>query len=263
VESLPIPQPADVLRLQRCSLIMQKGMGKMINVLIVDDDPMVAEINRRYLNSLPDFACAKTTLNASDALSALKECPVDLVLLDIYMPTTNGLQLLQEIRQEAQCVDVIIISAASDMEHVQFALRLGVVDYLIKPFEFDRFSTALQDYAEMRHKLACKQRFNQADLDGVLFTHKETVNRELPKGLTRLTLQLIVDAILHLTNESFSTNYLACQVGISRVSMRKYLSFLEDIGFLRSHLDYRPIGRPIYQYRIDPANLNTIENYLK
>ena len=69
--------------------------------------------------------------------------PVDLVLLDVYMQQDNGLDLLPVIRASGRPIDVIMISSAADAATIQTSIHYGVVDYLIKPFQFPRFEEAL------------------------------------------------------------------------------------------------------------------------
>jgi len=66
----------------------------MIRVLIVEDDPMVAEFNRRYLAQLEGFTLAAIVRSAAEALTLLEQQEVDLILLDIFMPGINGLEFL-------------------------------------------------------------------------------------------------------------------------------------------------------------------------
>lgn len=93
----------------------------MINVLIVDDDPMVAELNRRYLEQVDGFRWlgSVSTIQAAKQKLLESEPPIDLVLLDIYMQKDNGLDLLPVIRQMPNNIDVIMISSASDMPAIK------------------------------------------------------------------------------------------------------------------------------------------------
>lgn len=68
---------------------------------------------------------------------------IDLVLLDVYMQQDSGLDLLPTIRESGRAIDVIMITSAADAATVQTAMHYGVVDYLIKPFQFPRFEEAL------------------------------------------------------------------------------------------------------------------------
>ncbi|WP_174614480.1 response regulator [Virgibacillus ihumii] len=239
----------------------------MIKVLIVEDDPMVAEINKNYLGFVKGFSCEGIVQDTKEAESFLEKNQVDLILLDLFMPEKNGIELLMEIRKEDKSIDVIVISAASDIQSVKSALRLGSVDYLIKPFEFDRFNDALKKYKNEHEIIIRHDKFDQEELDEqLLHQNKFTIDSstQLPKGLTKETLCSVVEGIFTevKTKEKFSTETLAALVGISRVSMRKYLKFLADIEMVSVELDYKKTGRPTYTYNIKKENKNRIKPYL-
>ena len=119
----------------------------MTRILIVEDDPMVANLNSRLIQTMEGFELAGIASDAKEALSFLAENTVDLILLDIYMPGMNGLEMLSRVREMKCPVDVLVVSAARDSNSIQSALRNGAVDYLIKPFDFERLRQALQAYA--------------------------------------------------------------------------------------------------------------------
>ncbi|SXD53155.1 response regulator [Klebsiella quasipneumoniae] len=117
----------------------------MFNVLIVDDDPMVAELNRLFISQVADFHCCGVAATIADANAMLSHlAPIDLLLLDVYMQQESGLDLLPALRADGRNIDVIMMTSAADALTVQTALRYGVVDYLIKPFQFPRFEEALR-----------------------------------------------------------------------------------------------------------------------
>ncbi|MDR6227303.1 response regulator [Desmospora profundinema] len=236
----------------------------MIQVLIVEDDPMVAEINRRYVESIEGFTCVGIVSGVSDALHFLESHAVDLVLLDIFMPGKNGLEFLSEIRKKGSSVGVIVISAASDIANIKTALRLGAVDYLIKPFEFQRLQAAFRAYQREHQLLSEQEELTQDKLDQLLLhPANQPASRELPKGLTKETLQRVVKAISTMGDDFFSTEKLADQVGVSRVSMRKYLKFLTELGYLSLDLHYRPAGRPLHLYRMQKSRAEVLKPYLE
>ncbi|MCM2580711.1 two-component system response regulator MaeM [Bacillus stercoris] len=235
----------------------------MINVLIVEDDPMVGELNKRYLSQIDGFQLKGIASSFQSALHILGEHHIDLILLDIYMPGKNGLELLTELRAQNEAVDVIVISAASELDVIKKTLRYGAVDYLIKPFEFERFQTALSDYRRKQKVYSTHRNMSQKELDAELFQKKEATEKvQLPKGLTKSTLKLIWSSIQSLENESFTTEDLAKHTEISQVSIRKYLKFLEDIQVLNVEMAYGTIGRPVFQYNVNNSNLNGIKQYL-
>jgi two-component system, CitB family, response regulator MalR len=241
----------------------------MIQVMIVEDDPMVAQLNKRYVEQLDGFTPSHLSKTANEALSTLASTKIDLVLLDVYMPGVNGIEFLKLVREQNRDVDVILITASSEINQIQQALRLGAIDYLIKPFEFDRFQEALLNYKRNYYKLNDKDQMNQKELDHMLRAtlpvpeevHEPSDNRLLPKGLTKNTLETINTTILSLKANQFSTDDIATTTNISRVSIRKYLKFLSSIGYLEETLTYG-VGRPIYQYAINPEKQSTIRHYL-
>lgn len=235
----------------------------MIKVLIVEDDPMVAEFNKHYLEQVGGFKLQGIAGSVDEGLKVLEKKEIDLILLDIFMPGLSGLELLSQIRKMGKGVDVIIVSAAADRNSIKKALQYGAVDYLIKPFEFERFREALTTYRERAALMQDQEKLSQVDLDKQIF-HKETAGKtgELPKGLTRETLKLVWENIQEMDSEAFSTEEIAQRVGISRVSMRKYLSFLDQIEVLTTEVLYGSVGRPVYKHRFIPSKAKAINGYL-
>ncbi|HSP23041.1 MAG TPA: response regulator [Planococcus sp. (in: firmicutes)] len=238
----------------------------MINVMIVEDDPMIAALNRQYTQQLDGFRVAGIAANTQQAAELLAQQKIQLILLDIHMPGLNGLDFLRWVREENLELDVILITAASDIQPIQQALRLGAVDYLIKPFEFSRFQEALEQYSKHHHRLEDKNNVNQQELDRMLRKKSpaaaaRSVYPKLPKGLTKTTLQTINEKILASGTEAFSTEEIAEASRISRVSVRKYLKFLTEIAYLEETLVYG-VGRPIYHYRLQTAHQSHINTFL-
>lgn len=221
----------------------------MIKVLIVEDDPMVVKFNKYYLEQVQGFQLMAVANSSKEALSILKNQKIDLILLDIYMPGANGLELLTKLRKMGEGTDVIVVSAAHDSTSIKRALQYGAVDYLIKPFEFERFRTALITYKEREKLIKNHGDLSQMDLDKhFLSKEQSSASYEIPKGLDKNTLRLIWDSIMKTDSTAFSTEEMAQAVGISRVSMRKYLQFLNDTGILKMEINYGSLGRPVYKY---------------
>ncbi|MEH7459654.1 hypothetical protein CON65_25505 [Bacillus pseudomycoides] len=235
----------------------------MIKVLIVEDDPMVAEFNKRYLNQLEGFQLIAVASSVKDAIKVLDTTVIDLILLDIYMPEQTGFELLTHIRNVEKSVDVILITAARDMYSVKKAMQYGAIDYLIKPFEFERFNEALSAYREKATFMDAQQIVSQEEIDKMFLAKDQGVgSAELPKGLTKKTLVVVWKSIMSMEGRAFSTEELASQIGISRVSIRKYLNFMEDIGILEVEVGYGVVGRPITKYQCTEENSDVIKRYL-
>jgi two-component system, CitB family, response regulator MalR len=235
----------------------------MIRVMIVEDDPMVAEFNKRYLEEVRGFDLKAIVPSVDEAIKVLDAQNIDLILLDIFMPGKLGLELLTYLRKMEKATDVIVISAASDMERIQKALRYGAFDYLIKPFEFERLQTALTAYLEKTNLIRNQQVISQKELDHQILHREEKSTIEiLPKGLTKETLNQIFEAIKELKEIPFSTEDVVKSVQISRVSIRKYLNFLKEIGVLEVKVIYGSIGRPVYQHELNKHKEHLVKNFL-
>lgn len=236
----------------------------MINVLVVDDDAMVAELNRSYIGQVPGFSCcgvAATLQQAKDRL-AHHYPAVDLILLDIYMQQENGLDLLPELRSAQHSVDVIVISSAADAVTIKNSLNYGVVDYLIKPFQFSRFEEALTGWRQKKRLLDNQPFYQQSDVDRLIHGNQpQAEQKKLPKGLTTQTLRTLCQWIDAHPGQEFSTDELASEVNISRVSCRKYLIWLAQENILFTSIHYGVTGRPVYRYRLQSEYHALLQQY--
>jgi CitB family two-component system response regulator MalR len=238
----------------------------MIRVLLVEDDPMVAQLNRTYLGRVEGFEIAGAVRSAAEALSVLRAQPVDLLLLDIFMPGQSGLELMDEIRAKALAVDVIFVTAARDTATLDRALKLGAMDYLIKPFEFERLEAALERYRDTRRMIRRGEALDQAELDRRLARRSGEGRRAegLPKGLDRSTLDRVLRAVADQPAEApwFTSEEIAQQVGLSRVSVRKYFEFLSGLKVLRMEPGYGTGGRPVHRFQFQKAYLGEVQRFL-
>lgn len=221
----------------------------MIKILIVEDDPLVVDCYTQYLARISGFKINAVARSGIEALTYLKEYKFDLVLLDVLLPGLNGLNLLSRIRKSNMEIDVILLTAACDSNCINKALRYGAIDYIIKPFEFERLVAALSLYQRRRSVIMSHGKLNQAQIDQYLLFRNETAPDEIPKGLDCKTLRTVRDNISQMGGRTFTTEELAKQVGISRVSMRKYIEFLERAGLLVLKVTYGSVGRPSHKYR--------------
>ncbi|XTZ40186.1 two-component system response regulator DcuR [Salmonella enterica] len=237
----------------------------MINVLVVDDDAMVAELNRMYVARLSGFQCSGTasTLQQAEEMINDPQREIDLVLLDVYMQQDSGLDLLPVIRASGRAIDVIMITSAADATTIQTSLHYGVVDYLIKPFQFPRFEEALTTWRDKRKLMQGQSYYEQSDVDRLLHggAPEVTDTRRLPKGLTAQTLRTICQWIDAHPETEFSTDELANAVNISRVSCRKYLIWLAQINILYTTIHYGATGRPVYRYQLIMDQYNLLKQY--
>ena len=220
-----------------------------IRVIIVEDDPMVMEINAQFITKLSGFLLVGKAYNGKEAISLMEELHPDLVLLDYFLPDTNGLSLLHSIREKNYLLDVILLTANRDPQHIQEVFRAGVVDYIVKPFRFDRFQTALEQYRQAVQRFQENRPFEQSDLDAITGIQVNNAKAELlPKGLNDRTLQQILQ-FLEGQEVPLSSEEVATGTGLARVTVRRYLDYLEKKGDIVMEIQYGSVGRPINKYR--------------
>jgi response regulator of citrate/malate metabolism len=227
----------------------------MIQVMIVEDDPMVREINSRFLEKLPNFKLTNAVSSIKEAQEFLYHNKVDLILLDIYLPKENGIDLLKWLRKNEMETDVIFITADKTSSMVQEAFRYGAVDYLIKPFTFDRFKESMINYKERYYSIKDFDTIEQNDLDKYIFKNtsgneKEDSDNYLEKGINKYTYKIIWKVVEKSVDEYTTTEEVSEKSGVARVTVRKYLEFMLKEGKVEKIIEYGKIGRPQYKYKL-------------
>lgn len=198
----------------------------MKNVLIVEDDPMVAMINEEYLSSFQNIKVLGRTFTEKDTLDFLTTHKVDLIILDVFLGEENGIEILKKIRTLGYTTDVIMITSANGGEDIKKAFSFGCIDYLIKPFDFERLKISI-DKIFTRDEILNKSKVKQDSIDNIHSTPSS----------------------LNLPNEEFGIKDICQITDISNVTIKKYLDYLENIKYITSFTNYGNIGRPLYLYK--------------
>ncbi|MFI6370692.1 response regulator [Streptomyces sp. NPDC050546] len=215
-----------------------------IDVLVVDDDFMVARVHRTFVERVRPFRVVGVAHTGRQAIDAVDELRPDLVLLDLYLPDLFGLDVIPRLRTAGHDCDVMVISAAQEAGTVRGAVRRGVVDYLLKPFDFEDLRPRLERYAAQRGRLLTTVVRGQADVDRVLAGAIVAAPAlTLPKGMSVETAEL-VERALRATDGTLSATECATLTGLSRVSARRYLEYFHSTGSAEVSLRYGAAGRP-------------------
>ena len=226
----------------------------MINVLIVEDEPLIAEAHRTYLGRLQGFAVAAVAHTARDAMrtasqAVASETPIDLILLDIGLPDASGIALASALSGLRPAPDIIAITSERDLEMVRAAVGHGALAYLLKPFTFAAFRDRLERYRRYREALpAGTDAASQAEVDRALAELRVSSDRSAsPKGAAPGTNDEIARAVRDSV-DGITADEVAKQVGVSRVTAWRYLERLADEGTLTRQTDYGKAGRPKTRY---------------
>jgi two-component system CitB family response regulator len=229
---------------------------RAIEVLIVEDDLRIAEIQKLFIEKLEGFQTIGIASSYDEAKSFIEIMQPDLLLLDMYFPDMNGLDILKEIKQQSKQMDVIMITAAKEIEKVQVAIKIGIFDYIIKPVAFERFKQSLRRYQEYHIKLSELEKGNfpvtQQQVDKLLrkeMNEKEREQTSLPKGIDRMTLEKVM-VVLGKSSPGLTAEIVAKEIGVSRTTARRYLEHLMSEEKIDADLTYGTVGRPERVYAI-------------
>lgn len=237
--------------------MLLRGDKMPFSVLIVEDDPMVSDILRRVIERMSGFKVAGISATENDALSSIARLSPDLILLDIYLPTGNGLNILKHVRHKELATDVILVTAAKDVQTIYATLRFGAIDYIIKPFDLDRLKAALKNYARMRKVFHKKEEIRQDDLDKIAKRAgpdaeevQEPPQEDLPKGVHQLTLEQLLTILLR-EKKPMTCQEIATVMAMSKITVWRYLEYLVETKKIKYSLLYGSTGRPSKLYFIE------------
>ena len=222
---------------------------KEIGVLIVEDEPIVADAHVAYVERVRGFAVRGKAHDGAAAIRQLGDpsSGIDLVLLDMFLPDMHGLDVVRAMRTAGHRADVIAVTSARDIEVVRAAVSQGIVQYLLKPFTFSALREKLERYAAYRQQLASDVAFSQHEVDRVLATLRGSDSGSLPKGMSPESLDAVV-MVLRPSCESLSATEVASLLGASRVTARRYLEFLANSALVVRRSRYGGAGRPEVEY---------------
>ena len=228
----------------------------MIRVLVVDDEALTASAHAEYVARCAGFEVAGVARNGTAAVRAVREraassTPVDLVLLDLTLPDISGLEVARALRAQRAAVDLLIVTAHRDVATVRDATAVGVVGYLVKPFTFDELRRKLEAYAAYHRVLAAATpddaAIEQAELDRIFAALVAHPAPAPPKGLAPDTLEAVA-GFLREAPDYHSAGELARELGLSRVTARRYLEHLCAAGSVDRRARHGTPGRPELEY---------------
>lgn len=226
-----------------------------LRVVVVDDDPPVADLHTRFVAALPGWQVVAVAGTGPDAVAAIARTQPDVVLLDVHLPGFSGLEVLRTVRATRQRQpEVVAVTAARDVDSVREARLSGVRHYLVKPFSAADLHARLRDIGaelggvrlQADGTTPTETPLEQHQIDALMAPSTGAVS--LPKGLSAETLDQVSAALAGLPDATATD--ISERVGLSRVSCRRYLEHLADDGRAERSLDYTTTGRPSVRYRV-------------
>ena len=225
-------------------------MVEPLRIAIVEDDPQNIEIQRRFLQRIANTELCGIAHSVQEAQDLIDVFAPQLVLLDVHLPDGNGLELLRQWRMANQQVDVILITAAKEVDTLRTALHAGVFEYILKPLAFDRLEDAIHRYSKHLARLNQLQLVQQDQVDAVMPINDVSgpgKSIRPPKGIDALTLDKVRDRMQHI--EHLNAEELGVEIGASRTTARRYLEYLVSTQEVVAEVSYGQVGRPERRYR--------------
>ena len=220
-----------------------------LQVAIAESDPMLRSLYQKMVFLSPGFAFDGFADSGSGLENLLSKRLPNLVLLEITLSGMEGLDGLRRIRSSFPRVDFIVLSSSKEPDIVRGALCAGAFDYLIKPFEWERLTGALDAYRKFNLGLTGRCRpWRQGDLDKLMGLRNRLARSEhAPKGFQDKLLTQVKN-LLQESVEPLSAADVGCIIGVSRSTARRYLELLVEHGEIEVDYEMRVVGRPLKRY---------------
>ena len=212
----------------------------MYRVIIVEDEPEIARSTKRFVEKKADFQVTAIFSNGQEALNYIWLDPVDLIILDLFMPQMNGQEFLYRLRKEDLRTEVIVVTGNNDAGNVRDVLPFGIVDYLLKPFSAARFSEALDRFVQ-RYQIMFSNPARSSET-----AHLEELKA---RGLEPAPYQAILNFMDASPDSCFSAEELAKAAGLSKVAVRRYLNEMLEVQDIVSSVEMNGGPRPVMRYR--------------
>ncbi|GHB72961.1 LytR/AlgR family response regulator transcription factor [Persicitalea jodogahamensis] len=194
-----------------------------MNCIIIEDQPPAQRILKKYIEDIGTLHLAGTYSDAIQAMDYLKSAPVDLIFLDIHLPKISGIDFLKAV---PELPPVILTTAFSDYALVSY--DFSVVDYLLKPFSFQRFVKAVSKVPS--HNTAESQLHESA---APVFRPKIFIK----SGYEHIGI--VTDDILYIKSDADYTEiFLPQKKHLSSEPLRNWLEVLDGRQFVRVHKSY-------------------------
>ncbi|GAA5110076.1 response regulator [Orbus sasakiae] len=229
---------------------MNKTKENIIEALIVEDEPILAELNADFIQRDTNVKVLGIASNLAEAKVMVDKLKPTLILLDNYLPDGKGIELFEHIINHHLSCYVIFITAASDIDTCSKAIRYGAFDYLIKPVSYQRLKHSLERFELFLYRQSIQQHLNQRRIDELFNLQTKDfvdINRH-SKGIEEITLQKVKDLFMQ-TNTAQTVENVVEKTQISKTTARRYLEYCVQIKLLTIEINHGKIGRPERLYR--------------
>jgi len=200
-------------------------------VIIIDDEPLARSIVIEYIQHFPDLVVSQVCSNGFEGIKAIQQYKPDLIILDIQMPKINGFEMLELIESPP----AVIFATAFD-EYAIKAFEAHAIDYLLKPFNQDRFEKAIKKWREQKNRSATEKQTKQL-LDDVSLTAPQN-ERIVIKDGSKIKIIPIQDVHYLEAADDFVKVFTKEGYFLKNKTMSHFEQVLDPSQFVRSHRSY-------------------------
>ena len=200
-------------------------------VIIIDDEPLARSIVIEYIQHFPDLIVSQVCSNGFEGIKAIQQYKPDLIILDIQMPKINGFEMLELIENPP----AVIFATAFD-EYAIKAFEAHAIDYLLKPFNQDRFEKAIKKWREKKNSSSTEKQTKQL-LDDVSLTAPQS-ERIVIKDGSKIKIIPIQDVHYLEAADDFVKVFTKEGYFLKNKTMSHFEQVLDPSQFVRSHRSY-------------------------
>ena len=211
-----------------------------LTVLVVDDF-RVANMHAEVVNTLPGFMVSAT---ANTLEAARRAQPVDLALVDVYLPDGSGIDFVRELQG-----DSMVLTAATEAVTIRAAMAAGALSYLVKPFATTDLAARLAGYARYR-KILASANLSGTDVVAALDALRPRINAPQPATIAASSTKQLVLQALRTSDKPMSAAEVSAAIGISRATAQRYLATLATTSDVTVGLRYGTTGRPEQEFAV-------------
>lgn len=226
----------------------------MYTAIIIEDDPVIAQLNSIYLDSYKEINLVSSFRNGTDAITYLKNNKTDLILLDYHLPGMNGSEFMANLREIDSHAEVIVITIDNETSAVRSLLNYGVIDYLIKPYSYERYHSAISHFMDKAASIKNSSYISQSEIDRFLSNkgfRKTSASENPEKGIQQETHEQLITYLKKHIGEPLTIDNILNDIPLSRVTIRRYMKYYSKEGIVSVKVNHSTGGRPsmIYTYK--------------
>jgi two-component system, LytTR family, response regulator len=201
-------------------------LSQPIKCLIVDDEPPARDVLRRYIQTVPALSLSGECANAIEAMSFLQHQTVDLLFLDIHMPQLKGIELVKILSNPPK-----IIFTTAYSEYALEGYNLDIIDYLLKPIQFERFLKAVNKAFQLAKPAASAVQANVIEE-----SRKEPY---IYLRADRKMIKVLLQDILYVESmKDYIKVYTSNGTIVTKQSITSMEAMLPETSFIRTHRSF-------------------------